>query len=185
MVIEACEYRNAFLNYIPDIAIITNIDPDHLDFFKTDTAYYAAFERFMASARCVVILGEKFHNFQEKIQNTKYKIQNEKSEPNSPLDFHQKIRGGGTMGIQLGVSKNTDTHSQDSQNGGTPPTPSQARGSQNQTLVLVHTDRFEVIGNDFGALVAGTYTYSLPELLVPGGHIRLDASLAYVTSQLL
>jgi hypothetical protein len=55
----------------------------------------------------------------------------------------------------------------------------------NQTLVLVYAERFEVIGNDFGALVAGTYTYSLPELLVPGSHIRLDASLAYVTSQLL
>lgn len=33
--------------------------------------------------------------------------------------------------------------------------------------------------------MAGTYTYSLPELLVPGDHIRLDASLAYVTGQLL
>lgn len=57
--------------------------------------------------------------------------------------------------------------------------------NNSQTLVLVHAETFEVIGADFGALVAGTYTYSLPALLVPGGHIRLDASLAYVTSQLL
>ena len=49
----------------------------------------------------------------------------------------------------------------------------------------MHNDTFEVIGADFGSLVAGNYTYSLPDLLVPGGHIRLDASLAYVTSQLL
>ena len=52
-------------------------------------------------------------------------------------------------------------------------------------LVLVSADHFEVIGADFGTLVAGIYTYSLPPLLVPGSHIRLDASLAYVTSQLL
>lgn len=64
MVIEACEYRNAFLNYIPDIAIITNIDPDHLDFFKTEAAYYAAFERFMASSRCVVMLADEYTRFQ-------------------------------------------------------------------------------------------------------------------------
>jgi UDP-N-acetylmuramate--alanine ligase len=69
MVIEACEYRNAFLNYQPDIAIITNIDPDHLDFFKTDEAYYAAFERFMAQSRCVVILDTEYSRFQEKIQD--------------------------------------------------------------------------------------------------------------------
>lgn len=57
--------------------------------------------------------------------------------------------------------------------------------NNSQTLVLVDTDSFEVIGNTYGALVVGKYTYSLPPLLVPGSHIRLDASLAYVTSQLL
>ncbi len=31
----------------------------------------------------------------------------------------------------------------------------------------------------------GKYPYELPELLVPGGHMRFDASLAYIVSQLL
>ncbi len=66
MVIEACEYRNAFLNYKPDIAVITNIDPDHLDFFKTESAYQHAFYEFMAQSRCVVILHDEY----EKIKNT-------------------------------------------------------------------------------------------------------------------
>lgn len=56
MVIEACEYRNAFLNYKPDIAVITNIDPDHLDFFKTEENYQDAFRKFIAQSRCVIIL---------------------------------------------------------------------------------------------------------------------------------
>lgn len=57
--------------------------------------------------------------------------------------------------------------------------------SNSQALILVDIDSFEVIGNTYGALVVGEYTYQLPPLLVPGGHIRLDASLAYATSQLL
>lgn len=33
-VTEACEYTNSFFSFYPDIAIILNIDADHLDFFK-------------------------------------------------------------------------------------------------------------------------------------------------------
>jgi UDP-N-acetylmuramate--alanine ligase len=33
-VVEACEYRKSFLNIEPTIAVITNIDNDHLDFYK-------------------------------------------------------------------------------------------------------------------------------------------------------
>jgi len=51
--------------------------------------------------------------------------------------------------------------------GGTPPTPSLARWSQKQTLILVHDNHFEVTGDDYGALVPGKYTYTLPKLLVP------------------
>ena len=32
--VEACEYKESFLNLYPDILIITNIDNDHLDYFK-------------------------------------------------------------------------------------------------------------------------------------------------------
>ncbi len=33
-VTEACEYTNSFLKFFPSIALITNIEEDHLDFFK-------------------------------------------------------------------------------------------------------------------------------------------------------
>ncbi len=33
-VAEACEYTNSFLSFFPKISIISNIDADHLDFFK-------------------------------------------------------------------------------------------------------------------------------------------------------
>ncbi len=69
MVIEACEYRNAFLKYRPDIAIITNIDPDHLDFFKTDEAYFTAFETFMAQSRCVIMIDSEYSKYNKTVQS--------------------------------------------------------------------------------------------------------------------
>jgi UDP-N-acetylmuramate--alanine ligase len=53
------------------------------------------------------------------------------------------------------------------------------------TTVLVSENSFEVIGVEFNGVIPGKYAYTLPNLRVPGDHIRLDASLAYVVSQLL
>lgn len=48
-VIEADEYDNMFLGLSPDLAVITNIEHDHPDFFATVEAVEAAFRRFAAS----------------------------------------------------------------------------------------------------------------------------------------
>jgi UDP-N-acetylmuramate--alanine ligase len=45
-VVEADEYRRAFLEYTPAIAVITTVEPDHLDDFGTPEAYEAAFVAF-------------------------------------------------------------------------------------------------------------------------------------------
>ncbi len=34
LIFEACEYSNSFLNFKPFISVVSNIDADHLDFFK-------------------------------------------------------------------------------------------------------------------------------------------------------
>jgi len=34
IVLESCEYYNSFLKFFPTVAVITNIEADHLDFFK-------------------------------------------------------------------------------------------------------------------------------------------------------
>lgn len=34
LVIEACEYKRSFLNYYPQVLVVTNIDNDHLDYYK-------------------------------------------------------------------------------------------------------------------------------------------------------
>lgn len=35
LVIEACEYDSSFLHYSPKVIVITNVDKEHLDYFKT------------------------------------------------------------------------------------------------------------------------------------------------------
>ena len=46
-VMEACEYKRAFLNFHPWIVIVTNIDLDHLDYYRNKNDYDKAFEEFL------------------------------------------------------------------------------------------------------------------------------------------
>ena len=45
-VVEACEYKRSFLNLNPNIVVITNIDADHLDYYKNVTDIQKAFSEF-------------------------------------------------------------------------------------------------------------------------------------------
>jgi len=46
-VLEACEYKRQFLAYRPHIGIVTNIDLDHLDYYKDEADYVQAFEQYI------------------------------------------------------------------------------------------------------------------------------------------
>ena len=45
-VAEADESDGSFLNYRPRIAVVTNVEPDHLDYYGTAEAVYRSFDRF-------------------------------------------------------------------------------------------------------------------------------------------
>lgn len=55
-VIEADESDGTFLLYDTSVALITNVDPDHLDFFGSEDAFYDAFVRFGNEAREAVVI---------------------------------------------------------------------------------------------------------------------------------
>lgn len=60
-VFEACEYRRHFLSYFPDIAIITNVDLDHIDYFKDENDYQLAFEQFVNNVKdTLIVYGDDF-----------------------------------------------------------------------------------------------------------------------------
>ncbi len=56
LVIEACEYRRHFLAYKPQIAVITNVDIDHVDYFKDEADYASAYEQFSQNVSEVCIV---------------------------------------------------------------------------------------------------------------------------------
>ncbi len=47
LVIEADEYKRAFLNYHPKVIVVTNIEADHLDYYKDIDDLNSAFESFV------------------------------------------------------------------------------------------------------------------------------------------
>ncbi len=47
LVIEACEYDGSFLNYSPKIVVVTNVDKEHLDYFKTFANVKKTFKDFI------------------------------------------------------------------------------------------------------------------------------------------
>lgn len=51
LVAEADEYDRSFLQLRPEVAIITNIDSDHLEYYGTTDAIYAAFGQFAANVK--------------------------------------------------------------------------------------------------------------------------------------
>ena len=46
LVCEACEFVDTFLDLSPDVAVILNIDEDHMDYFKTMDNLIASFNKF-------------------------------------------------------------------------------------------------------------------------------------------
>jgi UDP-N-acetylmuramate--alanine ligase len=46
-IVEACEYKRAFLNYHPSAIIVTNIEADHLDYYKNLKDYCSAYKQFI------------------------------------------------------------------------------------------------------------------------------------------
>lgn len=75
--LESCEYRQAFLNYSPTSAIITNMETDHFDFYHSDKQYVEAFQKFLQNIKSNLILNTDFplsHDLQipETLNLTKY-----------------------------------------------------------------------------------------------------------------
>ena len=46
IILESCEYCNSFLSFFPTVAVILNVDADHLDFFKDLEDIKDSFRRF-------------------------------------------------------------------------------------------------------------------------------------------
>lgn len=57
-IFEACEYEDNFLNYTPNIIVLSNIDFDHVDYFKSQKQYNQSFLTFLNQCKDFVILNQ-------------------------------------------------------------------------------------------------------------------------------
>jgi UDP-N-acetylmuramate--alanine ligase len=57
LVLEADESDGTFLHVSPEIAVVTNVEPDHLDYYGTFDNIVAAFDRFITSATAGAVVG--------------------------------------------------------------------------------------------------------------------------------
>ena len=60
IILESCEYCNSFLNFFPTVAVILNVEEDHLDFFKDLEDIrnsFHKFEKLLPADGCLIING--------------------------------------------------------------------------------------------------------------------------------
>ncbi len=75
-VTEACEYTNSFLSFYPRIALILNIEEDHMDFFKDINDIRNSFRRFaeLVPADGTLIIGGDIEKLEEISRNVKGEV---------------------------------------------------------------------------------------------------------------
>ncbi|MDF9867214.1 UDP-N-acetylmuramate--alanine ligase [Bacilli bacterium PM5-3] len=61
-VVESCEYKDNFLNYYPNIALINNIELDHVDYFDSLEQYILSFKKFAQQSKDYVVLNGDDNN---------------------------------------------------------------------------------------------------------------------------
>ncbi len=75
LIVEACEFRDAYLNYRMDVLAVLNVDSDHLDYFKTQEKYIKSFgkacKKVKKSGLIITDADDKFSKGIEKEANTK------------------------------------------------------------------------------------------------------------------
>ena len=74
MVCEACEFVDTFLQITPEVAVILNIDADHLDYFGTLDNIIASFRQFADQTTGVVIANGDDANTMKALDTTKAQI---------------------------------------------------------------------------------------------------------------
>jgi UDP-N-acetylmuramate--alanine ligase len=75
-VTEACEYCNSFLSFNAKVAIILNIEEDHLDFFKDIDDIRASFKKFACQVpdNGAIIINSDIDNYEYIVEDSKSKI---------------------------------------------------------------------------------------------------------------
>ncbi len=92
---EACEYHRSFLEFHPGIAIILDIEEDHLDYYKDLEDIKSAFHDFAKLAKRAVVINSDDKNSLDAVSGIENIITTSK---NHEADFYAKDITSGTFG---------------------------------------------------------------------------------------
>lgn len=72
VVVEACEFNKSFLQIIPNIAVVTNVEPEHLDCYGNFKNLQNAFATFIKRAKTRYAYCEKSTEYLKRYKNIKF-----------------------------------------------------------------------------------------------------------------
>lgn len=72
-IFEACEYKDSFLSFHPDTAVLLNLEMDHVDYFHSLEQIKQSFEKYANKAQRVVACGND-ENLMDALKNCKAEI---------------------------------------------------------------------------------------------------------------
>ena len=72
IILESCEYCDSFLNFFPTLAVVLNIEEDHLDYFKDLAEIQQSFHKFAAIATFGILANGDDRNTVEAMKGLNY-----------------------------------------------------------------------------------------------------------------
>ena len=72
IILESCEYCDSFLNFFPTLAVVLNIEEDHLDYFKDLQAIENSFRKFAQSAKSGILANGDDANTMDAMEGLNY-----------------------------------------------------------------------------------------------------------------
>lgn len=75
-IMEACEYANSFLSFTPTTAVVLNVEPEHLDFFKTFENERLSFSKFiwLLPENGLLVINNEIEDKESLIQNKNIRV---------------------------------------------------------------------------------------------------------------
>jgi len=175
LVVESCEYRESFLNLTPQILVITNVEAEHLDYYKTEENYLNAFKKLCQkvprSGYIVTIDGDE--NVDKVVEGVEAKVIKLQI-TNDELLIVKKVpiseAKGDTGGVDNDEIQSERLKVQNNQKDISQETNKETLRFKSKTL-----NQHSILNQHSKQT---TTNYQLPTLQVPGDHYKLDAALA-------
>ena len=159
-VVEACEYTNSYHDFKPSVEIITNIEAEHLDFFKNIEEVRASFKKFVdllpdKKDGGLLVINSNIDNLNEIIKDTKAKVV---TYGNEMADYYYDNLTKSEIGTKFNIYKNNFSNNSNKCLIGTIET--KLLGSHNAENITGAISLLMEIGIDFNTIKESLKTFT-------------------------